>query len=177
RPSSLDGDFPRRSLRLVAACLAAERAFVLLLEVRNVGARHDVLEEGKRRLPARKELLGALRARVADMPLEELVRGVARTRDRPREDEIVVEPEVEEPGRVVDVGLAAAHPGTDVAPEVAEDDDSAVRHVLARVVAGALDDGDGARVADREALAGPSRAVELAAGRAVENRVAEEDGV
>ena len=77
-------------------------------------------------------------------------------------------------GRVVDVGLAAGHPGAEVAADRAEDDDGAARHVLAGVVADALDDRDRARVADGEALAGAAGAEELAAGRAVENGVAEQ---
>ena len=49
---------------------------------------------------------------------------------------------------------AARHAGGEVAAGRAEDHGDATRHVLAAVVADALDDGGGARVAHAEALAG-----------------------
>ena len=53
--------------------------------------------------------------------------------------------------------------------------DDAAGHVLAAVVARALDDGDGAGVAHREALAGDAAEIALAGDRAVEHRVADDD--
>ena len=70
--------------------------------------------------------------------------------------------------------LPAGHPGAEVAAVRPEDDDGAAGHVLARVVADALDHGHRAGVAHREALARRAGAVELAAGGAVEDRVADE---
>ena len=73
---------------------------------------------------------------------------------------------------VVDVGDPAAHPGGEVAAGLAEDDDAAAGHVLAAVLADALDDRQRAGVADREALAGEAAEEGLAAGGAVEDDVA-----
>ena len=72
------------------------------------------------------------------------------------------------------VGDAAAHPGGEVAPGAAEHDDVAAGHVLAAVVADALDDGVGARVAHGEPLAGEPAEERLAPGRAVEDGVADD---
>ena len=57
----------------------------------------------------------------------------------------------------------------------AEHDDRPARHVLAGVVADSLDDRGRARVPHREALPGRAGAEELAARRAVEDRVPEQD--
>src|SRR5260221_219342 len=72
---------------------------------------------------------------------------------------------------------ACPHPCADGAPRLAEEDDGAVGHVLARVVAGAFDHRDHARVADGEALARAPGAEELAAGGAIEGGVPDEDGI
>ena len=53
-------------------------------------------------------------------------------------------------------------PAREVAPGRADDDDAAAGHVLAAVVAGALDDGHRAAVADGEALAGDAAAKKAA---------------
>ena len=76
---------------------------------------------------------------------------------------------------VVDVGDAAAHAGGEVAAGGTEDDDEAVGHVFAAVVAHAFDDGGCAGVADGEALAGDAVEEDFAAGCAVEDDVADED--
>ena len=79
------------------------------------------------------------------------------------------------PSRVEDVGDAAAHPGGEVAPGRAEDDDPAAGHVLAAVVADALDDGAGRpELRTREALAGQAAEEGPPAGRAVEDGVADD---
>ena len=52
----------------------------------------------------------------------------------------------------MNVRVAARHARAEVEPDVAEDDDRARGHVLARVVADTLDDGDRAGVANREPL-------------------------
>ena len=44
---------------------------------------------------------------------------------------------------VIDIGYAATHTGGEVAPGLAQHHHAAARHVLAAVVACALDDGDG----------------------------------
>src|SRR3954469_3708635 len=64
---------------------------------------------------------------------------------------------------------AAAHAGGEVAPGRAEHDDAPAGHVLAAVVADALDDGIGTRVAHREALAGAAAEERAAGRRAVEH--------
>ena len=73
------------------------------------------------------------------------------------------------------VGDAAGHPGREVAPGRAEDERGATGHVLAAVVAHALDDGGGPGVAHAEALADPAAQEELAGGRAVADDVAGDD--
>ena len=79
--------------------------------------------------------------------------------------------------RVEHVGDAAAHAGGEVAAGPAEHDDASAGHVLAAVIADAFDDGERAAVADGEAFAGDAAEVRLAAGRAVERDVADEDVV
>mmetsp|Transcript_14691 Transcript_14691/g.47869 ORF Transcript_14691/g.47869 Transcript_14691/m.47869 type:complete len:262 (-) Transcript_14691:493-1278(-) len=78
---------------------------------------------------------------------------------------------------VVDVGDAAAHAGGEVAPRDAEDDEAAAGHVFGAVVSEALDDGEGARVADAESLAGLAPEEGFASRRAVEAAVADDDVV
>ena len=76
---------------------------------------------------------------------------------------------------VEDEGDAAAHAGGEVAPGGAEHDDGAAGHVLAAVIADALDDRGRAAVAHGEALAGAAGEERAAAGRAVEDGVADDD--
>ena len=66
-------------------------------------------------------------------------------------------------------------PAREVAPGRAEHDDAPAGHVLAAVVADALDDRGRAGVAHAEALADDAAEVRLAAGRAVERDVAGDD--
>src|SRR5207302_6896722 len=73
------------------------------------------------------------------------------------------------------IGDAAAHPGGEVPARRPEDDDSASGHVLATVVADALDDRRRTRVPDREALAHETAEEGLARGRSVEDRVSRDD--
>ena len=76
---------------------------------------------------------------------------------------------------VEDVGDAAAHAGGEVAAGLAENDDEAVGHVLAAVIADAFDHRGRAGVADGEALAGHAVEEDFAAGGAVEHDVADEN--
>src|SRR5690606_16455813 len=73
------------------------------------------------------------------------------------------------------VGDAAAHAGGEIAPGVAEHHHAAAGHVLAAVIADALDDGGDAGVAHAEALAGHAGEVHLAGDRTVQHRVADDD--
>ena len=66
-------------------------------------------------------------------------------------------------------------PAPKLRPVVAEHDDAAAGHVLAAVVADALDHRGGARVAHAEALADDAAEEDLAAGRAVGDDVAGDD--
>src|SRR5439155_710086 len=71
--------------------------------------------------PALEQRRAERRARVADVPLEEPAQLVAA--DDAREcDQISVQPQRQLARRVVDEGLAAAHPGADVAAELAQHD-------------------------------------------------------
>ena len=74
--------------------------------------------------------------------------------------------------RIVEIGAAAGHAGPEVRADRAEDHDDAAGHVLAAVLAEALDDRVGAGVADGEAHPGPADQVEPATGRAVQAGVA-----
>ena len=95
--------------------------------------------------------------------------------DRVEADEPHVAARLEAAVAVEHVGDAAAHAGREVAPRRAEDHHAAAGHVLAAVVADALDDGARARVADREALAREAAEERPARGRAVEHGVADDD--
>src|SRR5436190_1713015 len=77
--------------------------------------------------------------------------------------------------RVEHVRDAAAHAGREVAPRRAEHDHAAAGHVLAAVVADALDHRLDSGVAHREALAGEAAEERPAAGRAVQHGVADHD--
>mmetsp|Transcript_15149 Transcript_15149/g.35874 ORF Transcript_15149/g.35874 Transcript_15149/m.35874 type:complete len:307 (+) Transcript_15149:39-959(+) len=89
----------------------------------------------------------------------------------PLEEALVASDGVEE------VAPAARLAGADVAPDGAERDDDAACHVLAAVVARALDDGLRVRVAHAEALARLAAEVGRARGGAVERDVAHDDVV
>src|SRR5207253_1920905 len=78
--------------------------------------------------------------------------------------------------RIEDVSHATAHPGGEIAPGLSEDDDEALGHVFAAMVADALDDRRRAAVADREAFAGEPTQEYLPAGCAVQRDVAD-DGI
>ena len=73
------------------------------------------------------------------------------------------------------VGDPAGHAGGEVAPGRSEHDHAPAGHVLAAVVADALDDGHRAGVADAEALADLAAQERLAGRRAVEDDVAGDD--
>mmetsp|Transcript_22327 Transcript_22327/g.69936 ORF Transcript_22327/g.69936 Transcript_22327/m.69936 type:complete len:407 (-) Transcript_22327:4711-5931(-) len=78
---------------------------------------------------------------------------------------------------VVDVRDAARHARGEVAARVTKDNDATASHVLAAVVAEALDDGERARVSHAEPLAGLAAKERLAGGRAVAGNVAHDDVV
>ena len=65
-------------------------------------------------------------------------------------------------------------PAAKLRPVRAEHDDAPAGHVLAAVVADALDDGEHARVAHGEALAGEAAEERAAGRRAVEHGVADD---
>jgi hypothetical protein len=79
--------------------------------------------------------------------------------------------------QIEDIGHTAGHPGREVAPGRPEDQHRAAGHVLAAVVADALDDRRRAGVAHAEALAGAAAQEDLAAGRAVADDIAGDDVV
>ncbi len=111
---------------------------------------------------------------VPDAALERLFL-IGRRRDMAERDHGGVAARGEVAVLVVDVGDAAAHAGGEVASGLAEHDDGAAGHVFAAVVAGAFDDRRRARQAHREALAGDAAEEGLAAGRAVQHGVADDD--
>src|SRR5450830_1136567 len=78
---------------------------------------------------------------------------------------------------VQDVGHTAGHAGGEVAPGLADDHDLAAGHVLAAVIAYALNHGADAGVANTEALAGDTSDVDLAGRGPIESHVAGDDVV
>ena len=76
---------------------------------------------------------------------------------------------------IPDVGHAAGHAGREVAPDRAQDHGAPAGHVLAAVVADALDHDDRARVAHAEALARQAPDEGLAGGCPVEGDIAADD--
>ena len=64
-----------------------------------------------------------------------------------------------------------------IAPGLAEHHDDAAGHILAAMIAGAFDDGDGARIAYGEALAGNAPEIAFAGDGAVEHGVADDDAL
>ena len=76
---------------------------------------------------------------------------------------------------VENIGDAAAHAGGEISAAGAEHEHDAVRHVLAAVVADALDHRGRSGVANGKAFAGDSVEEGFAAGCAVEGNVADDD--
>src|SRR6516164_7166538 len=92
-------------------------------------------------------------------------------------DELVVVAVYEIALEVEHVGEAAGEAGPEVDPGAPEHAHRPARHVLAAMIAGALDHGHGARVAYRETLAGDPGGIQLPAGGAVQAGVAHDDRV
>src|SRR5262249_56457860 len=90
-------------------------------------------------------------------------------------DHLEVAPRGEVARLVEDERRTAAHAGGEVPAGRTDDDGDAAGHVLASVVAGPLDDGHGAAVADAEPFAGAAAEERPPAGRAVERDVADQD--
>src|SRR5712692_578235 len=123
--------------------------------------------------PLSQKPCGSGRAGVLVMTLDQLAQALGgRGVEFLGDDQLPVEPDVKHPRRVVHERFAAGHARAEVPSERAENDNGPVRHVFTSVAADALDDGGRARVADGEALARRAGQEELAAGRAVEDRVA-----
>src|SRR5215831_19710147 len=137
-----------------------------------LAARHDPSEPRQCGLGIGEELARTRRACRSDVALQQaqqtlLFLGL----ELDERDELVVdEPLV----RIEQEAFATRHAGAEVSAVRTEDDDGAARHVLARVVTDALDDSNGPRVADGEALARRAGNVELAARRSVEGGIAHE---
>ena len=68
-------------------------------------------------------------------------------------------------------------PAAKLPPGLADDEHAAAGHVFAAMIADALDDGDGAGIAHREALAGDAAEIAFAGDRAIEHGVADDDRV
>src|SRR5439155_4669566 len=122
----------------------------------------DAPEPGCGFVPALEHVGRARRPGVAEVPLEQQAQLFAGA--PPGDHELGVETQGQPAGRIEDVELAAAHSGAHVQADLAEHDDSAPGHVLAGVVADALDDGCGTGVPDCEALAGAPAREELSTG-------------
>src|ERR1700733_4100089 len=105
------------------------------------------------------------------------VRVHAAVREPMDVDELMVVA-IDEIVRLVEhVGEAAGEAGAEVDPSAAQNQDHSAGHVLAAMIAGALDDRDRAGVAHPEALAGLAGREQLAAGGAVQAGIAHDDRV
>src|SRR5439155_13258800 len=128
--------------------------------------------------PVVQDLARSLGPRLALVRLDDPPDDLALVRVRfPDGHELRIDLRGERLRRVVDEGLAPGHPGPQVVPDRTEDHHPATGHVLARVHARAFDDGERPGVPDGEPCAGAARAVELAAGRAIQDGVPDEDGI
>src|SRR5579862_5504015 len=126
--------------------------------------------------PAGEEAPRDGRVRVVEVALDEVAHGLPVVlAERLELDHALVEMALERAVLVEHVRDAARHAGREVAARLAEHDDEPFRHVLAAVVADALDDRGDAGIADAEALARESAQEDLAAGRAVEGDVPDDD--
>ena len=114
----------------------------------------DELAGGGR--PIGEEVGGLLRACLFLVELDEgfHLGDVLRAADGHGDDHLGVHAGLEFPIHILNEGAASGHTGAEVFAGLAENDDGAVGHVFAAVVADALDAGGGSRVTDGEALAG-----------------------
>src|ERR687898_966518 len=148
-----------------------------VLDAAHLVLRQDVPDVADGVGPMLEQLGRARRARELGVPLHQPPHLLERGRVRPHGvDQVGVEPR-DEPFVVAveHERRAAGHAGAEVPPYRPGHHDRAAGHVLAAVVPGALDDRDGARVADAEALSHATGDVELAAGGAVQARVPSQD--
>ena len=138
-----------------------------------VVARHDLGEAAHGARPVGQQLLGHLRAGLLVVAYDERPQLLGDVlRDRAEVDELGVHPLVLE---VEHVRRPAAHAGREVASRRAEHEHATAGHVLAAVVAHALDDRGHAGVADAEPLPHPAADEHLARRRAVPDDVAGDD--
>ena len=117
-------------------------------------------ERGGRSRPASSRIAAArARAGLADVPLEQRAAVAGERPGSPTTWSARRRSGARVAARHVDDDeLAAAHARADVPPDLAEHDDEPAGHVLAERARRALDDGDRARVAHGEALAGAAGA-------------------
>src|SRR5215210_3332490 len=112
--------------------------------------------------------------RRGEMPLHERAQlvSVRLIGHRLEQDRLAVDLAGELALRIIDERGAVGHARAEVGAGRAENDNQAAGHVLATVVANALDNRRGAAVADTEALSSATGREQSAPGRAVEDRIA-----
>src|SRR3990172_3725066 len=149
----------------------------LLFQDAAVFQRHDLDEPRGGPGPFAEQRFGHGATRVLKLPLHQPLNQVQVLRffQGLQGDHLHVAARREVAVPIVDIGDAAAHAGAEVAAGPAQDDDASAGHVLAAVVAAALDDGDCAAVAHREPLPRDAAGEQAAAGGAVKRDVADED--
>mmetsp|Transcript_5873 Transcript_5873/g.17999 ORF Transcript_5873/g.17999 Transcript_5873/m.17999 type:complete len:349 (-) Transcript_5873:4268-5314(-) len=138
--------------------------------------RHELPKLGQHRVPVREHGLSLGGARPRGMRLDELLElRSAGVRDHALVGHDLGVDLVDEVAVLVEeVAQAARHARSNVAPDRAQAHDRAAGHVLAAVIASALHDRLGERIAHSKALAGAAVYKQAAARRAVEACVADD---
>src|SRR4051794_36809050 len=148
----------------------------MLLERSAVVVRHDLYEAELRRLPVVEQSCGDDGTGAALVLVQQLAQEIQIVElERLEADELRVAALLERSVLVEHVRDPAAHARGEVAAGGADDEHDTARHVLAAVIADALDDRRRAAVANSEPLADESTEERLARRRAVQDRVPRDD--
>src|SRR3954470_7491272 len=172
------------TMRLLVLALAREepvpagrdRLVAVLLERGAVVVRHHLHEAELRRLPVVEQPCGDDGIGAALVLVQQLTQEIQiLVLEGLEADELLVAALLERPVLVEHVGDPAAHSRSEVAAGAADYEYDAARHVLAAVIADALDDRRRSAVANGEPLADETAEERLARRRPVQDRVSCDD--